>query len=244
MIDQYHPHLHWIDGKKKVFTELLESWVNIHSGTDQQEGLSKMLHALEASFKVLDGQMEAISLPARKMLTKNGKIIEEPLGQALLVAKRPEAPIQVLLGGHMDIALSRTQALKKCIIKNHQTLIGRGSVDMKAGLLILLTALTSLEQSPFAGRIGWQVLISPDEEVGSPGSQPLWIKLCKGKKLALIFEPSFPDGHLVSARKGSANYTLAIQGKAAHAGRSFHEGENAILSAARFALAAESLNDF
>jgi glutamate carboxypeptidase len=243
MIDQYHPHLLWIDDKKKVFTELLESWVNIHSGTDHQEGLSKMLRSLETSFKVLGGEMETISLPARKILTKKGRIIEEPLGQALLVAKRPEAPIQVLLGGHMDIALSKTQALKKCVIKNHQKMIGRGSVDMKAGLLILLTALTSLEESPFSDRIGWQVLITPDEEVGSPGSQPLWIKLSKEKKLALLFEPSFPDGHLVSGRKGSANYTLAIQGKAAHAGRSFQEGENAILSAARFALAAESMND-
>ena len=59
----------------------------------------------------------------------------------------------------------------------------------------------------------------------------------------MIFEPPFPNGRLVSSRKGSVNFSLSIQGKATHVGREFHLGTNAITSIARFALAADSLGD-
>lgn len=243
MVDQYLTYLDSIDPKKDELTEQLVQWVNVHSGSDHLEGLKLMFNSLASAFESLEGEIEEIPLPPRKIMNKRGLMIEEQLGHALRITKRPDAEIQVLFGGHMDIALSRKQTLKKCLLKNTDTLVGRGSVDMKGGLLILLQALLCFEDSPFAERIGWEILITPDEEVGSPGSQSLWNKAAKGKKVALIFEPSFPDGNLVSARKGSANFTLSIKGKSAHAGRSFHEGENAILAASRFALAAESLND-
>lgn len=243
MVDQYLSYLDSIDPLKDEMTELLMQWVNIHSGSDHLEGLKLMRRALADAFNQLEGEMEEIPLPPRKLMNKRGLMIEEQLGKALKISKRPEAEIQILLGGHMDIAHSKKQHLKKCYLKSDDQLIGRGSVDMKGGLLIMLQALLCFEKSPFVNRIGWEILITPDEEIGSPGSQSLWNKAAKGKKLALIFEPSFPDGSLVSSRKGSANFTLSIIGKSAHAGRSFHDGENAILSACRFALAAESLND-
>ena len=47
--------------------------------------------------------------------------------------------------------------------------------------------------------------------------------------LGLVFEPSLPDGTLVSARKGSGNFTIVARGRAAHAGRDFDKGRNAIV---------------
>lgn len=114
---------------------------------------------------------------------------------------------------------------------------------MKGGLLILLHALSLFEQSPDAEKIGWRLYINADEEIGSTGSFPLLTELSKGANLALIFEPSFPDGAFVSSRKGSLNATVYARGKSAHAGREFHLGRNAITALARFAVEAERLSD-
>ncbi len=243
MVDQYLSYLDWLDQEKDTITEQLMEWASIHSGSDHMDGLSLMRSTLIEAFKPLEGEIEEIDLSPRKIMNKRGHVIQEPLGKAISIVKRPDAKIQILLGGHMDIAYSKNLTLKKCAVKKKDTLVGRGTVDMKAGLMVLLYALQSFEKSPFTDNIGWQVLITPDEEIGSPGSQTLWNKFAVGKKIALLFEPSYPDGNLVSARKGSSNVTINISGKSAHAGRSFHEGENAILSASRIALAAESLND-
>ncbi|PZO49410.1 MAG: hypothetical protein DCF16_14750, partial [Alphaproteobacteria bacterium] len=61
--------------------------------------------------------------------------------------------------------------------------------------------------------------------------------------LGLTFEPALADGALVDARKGSANYSLVLRGRAAHAGRAFADGRSAILAAADAALALAALND-
>jgi len=114
---------------------------------------------------------------------------------------------------------------------------------MKGGLLVLLTALQALEKSPFSEKIGWKVLITPDEEVGSPGSCQLLVEESKNHQLGLIFEPALPNGSLVSSRKGSINYTLVVQGKASHAGRDFYLGKNAITALAQIAITAEDLTD-
>ena len=50
------------------------------------------------------------------------------------------------------------------------------------------------------------------------------------------------DGALVDARKGSANYHLAIRGRAAHVGRAFNDGRNAVIAAADAAMALNQLN--
>lgn len=243
MVDQYQAYLEWLDNEIAPMTDRLIDWVSIHSGTDHLEGLSLMKDTLIKAFSQLGGTIEEVELSPRKLMNKKGDVIQEPLGKALTIVKRPEAELQVLLGGHMDIAFSRNHTLKKCMIKNNDILVGRGSVDMKAGLMVLLYALMCLEKSPFAEKIGWQVFITPDEEIGSPGSQKYWYKFAEGKKIALLYEPAFPDGNIVSARKGSGNFTINISGKSSHAGRSFHDGENAILSASRIALAAAALSD-
>jgi len=60
---------------------------------------------------------------------------------------------------------------------------------------------------------------------------------------ALIFEPSFSDGALVSARKGSFNFTVIARGKSAHAGRDFSSGINAASALMKCLLKIESLSN-
>jgi glutamate carboxypeptidase len=107
----------------------------------------------------------------------------------------------------------------------------------------MLVALEAFERSPWAANVGWEILINPDEEIGSPGSARLLIEAAKRNHLGLVFEPSLSDGNLVGARKGSGNFTVIVKGKAAHAGREPHSGRNAIVALARFIVGLASLAD-
>lgn len=161
------------------------------------------------------------------------------LGKALYIQKRKEAPIQIFLSGHMDTVFPVDSLFQKVTKISANKWRGPGITDMKGGLLVILEALKILEQSPYKKYVGWKVFIDPDEEIGSPGSQDHILQLAQGSLAALVFEPAFADGSLVSSRKGSINLTLISKGKKAHAGRDFEKGENAILKLARLMTALE-----
>ena len=108
--------------------------------------------------------------------------------------------------------------------------------------MVMLTALEAFEQSDVAKNIGYNVLMSPDEEIGSPGSAPILAQLGKTSHVGLTYEPALADGSMAGARKGSGNFSLIIRGRAAHAGREHHLGRNAIAAMAEFIGGIEALN--
>ena len=207
---------------------LLEKWVNINSHSDNLIGLTEMMAALKQAFAPLGGIMEEIPLPSRRIINRKGEALLLPLGKALHIQKHPDAPFKLFFGGHMDTVFSISHPFQKAAKLGKDRLNGPGAADMKGGLVILRETLKALENSPCQGKIGWEVLINPDEELGSPGSSPLFEKFAKRNDFGLIFEPAFPDGALAGPRKGSANYTLLSKGRSVHAGRDFFEGRNAI----------------
>lgn len=240
----YQTTLDWISTQESEMVRLLERWSNINTGTDNIQGLREMVRTLKMDLKPLNVPFEEIELPCRNKVNSKGEITQLPVGKALSTRKHPNAPIQVFLGGHMDTVFPVNSPFQKVVRIDENTLKGPGVADMKAGLIILFKALEALEKSPFAGQIGWEILINPDEEVGSPSSFFLFEKSAQRNHLGLIFEPSFSNGALVSSRKGSANFSIVSKGRAAHAGRDFHLGKNAITALAKFILRAEKLTDF
>jgi glutamate carboxypeptidase len=224
-------------------TSRLLSWVDINSGTENVAGLEIMANALQDAFAPLGGTIQLIPLPSRLSIDSKGKQISYPVGQALRIVKRPELPYQILLAGHMDSVFPAHSHFQRGQLIGSDKMIGPASADMKGGLMIMLKALELFESSPYASELGWEVLINPDEEIGSPCSEGLFRDAAKRCQAALLFEPSFPDGSLVSARKGSANYTAIAHGRAAHVGRDFHSGHSAIASLAHFISAVDKLND-
>lgn len=119
---------------------------------------------------------------------------------------------------------------------------GPGVADLKGGLLVMWLALQALEQSPHRDRIGWEVLLNPDEEIGSRGSAPLLLEAAARNDFGLIFEPAYADGGLASSRKGSGNFDIVVSGRAAHAGRNPEQGRNAVALASELATALHGLN--
>ena len=164
-----------------------------------------------------------------------------PLGQAIAITKRPKAPLRILLNIHLDTVYppdSSFQAVREEV----GTLHGPGVADAKGGLAVMLTALEALERSPNAERIGWRVLLNPDEEIGSPGSASLLADTARDCQFGLLFEPALPDGALVNRRRGSGNFSIIVRGRAAHVGRDFEAGRSALVAAAKISLQLHSLN--
>jgi glutamate carboxypeptidase len=239
----YLPYLDSLKSQQRPMLDLLTSWVNINSGSNNLEGLNKMLDAIEATFGVLNGKSERIPLAPRQQMDSKGKTIEMPSAPALSIKKPSTAPFKVLLAGHIDTVFPLSSPFQRAEQLDPDILRGPGSADMKGGLVIMLKALEAFEKSPFADKLSWEVLINPDEELGSPSSEPLFAERAPHYNIGLIFEPSFPDGSLVNERKGSINYTIVAHGKAAHAGRDYHAGRNAITALAHFVKEVENLND-
>ncbi|HYD38307.1 MAG TPA: hydrolase, partial [Allosphingosinicella sp.] len=159
-------------------------------------------------------------------------------GDNLHLAVRPEAPVQLLLTGHMDTVFAPDHPFQQVVWRDdHRVLGGPGVADMKGGIAVMLAALKAVEASPLRDRLGYEVVINSDEEVGSPGSAALIAEAARGKKAALTYEPSaLPDGTLAGARPGSGNFSLVVTGRSAHAGRNPEQGRNALLAAAELAL--------
>lgn len=236
------PILKWIDSQYDTMIATVEKWAHINSWSDHIAGLDEMCTTLLKEFAILHGEHTAIPIPPRKIVTSQGTLTEKHTSKVISVKKRPHAPFQILLSGHYDTVYPPTHPFQKVEHLDHDILRGPGVTDMKGGLVMMLKTLEAIERSPHANKIGWEVLISPDEEVGSPGSRPLLVEAAKRHHLGLVFEPSFSDGSFVSKRKGSANYTIIAKGRAAHAGREYGAGRSAIYAMTDVIQALEQLN--
>lgn len=195
---------------RMTIMELLKTLVDTNSHSDNPKGLKRVATLLEKAFARLEGQNKRV-------------------GMSLLFKKRPEAPIQLFFGGHFDTVYPQDCPFQKCSKISAKRWQGPGIADMKGGLTILLESLIAFEKSPQAKNIGWRIVLNHDEETGSLQSRPLIEKMARGCQAAFFFEPSAPNGDLVSSRKGSLNGLLISRGKTAHAGRDLASGINAIV---------------
>ncbi len=242
MSASYNTYLQWIDQQHDAMLQLLLEWSSINSGSQHSAGLNRMRQALKNAFAPLADQVEEIPLPPMEVVDEQGMVVQIPLTPALRIVKRSQAKHRVLLGGHMDTVFAADHPFQKATWLDDNTLNGPGVADLKGGLVVMLQALEALERSPHAEHIGWEVLLNPDEEIGSPGSAPVLIEAAQRNHLGLIYEPALADGTLAGDRKGSGNYSITVRGRAAHAGREHHLGRNAVVALAEYILAIDGLN--
>lgn len=220
----------------------VEQWSAQNSGSYNRTGLKTMRSLLSDRFSNLPGDMTEVPLPKGEHVTADGELESITYEPALQVTVRPEAPVQIVLTGHYDTVFPKDFHFQKPVRIDADTINGPGTADMKAGLMVMLTALETLERSDNAANIGYTVLMSPDEEIGSPGSSAILAQLGKRAHVGLTYEPALADGSMAGARKGSCNFSLVIKGRAAHAGREHHIGRNAIAAMAEFIGGIEALN--
>jgi glutamate carboxypeptidase len=220
-----------------------QAWAAVNSGSGNLAGLATTAGLLADDFAVLPGEVELVTPDPVERVRADGVIETVEHGRHLVLTVRPQAPLQLLFTGHMDTVFPADHAFQSQQWIDDGVLNGPGVADMKGGISVMLAALSVAESSAGFNRVGYQVLINSDEEVGSPSSAPLIAKLAQSKLAALTYEPALPDGTLAGARAGSGNFSVIITGKSAHAGRNPDDGRNALLAAADLALRLKALSN-
>ena len=214
----------------------VEGWSTINSGTRNLIGLATVAEALAAAFGVLPGELALVEGDTAESVAADGTVTTLDHGKHLHLVVRPDAPVQLLLTGHMDTVYPADHSFQTLTFRDDGTLNGPGVADMKGGLAVMLAALRAVEASPLAERVGYEVVINSDEETGSFSSSALIARAAHGKLAALTYEPALPDGTLAGARGGTGNFSIVVTGRSAHAGRNPEEGRNAIVAASDLAV--------
>ena len=128
--------------------------------------------------------------------------------------------------GHYDVVPAQSREQFQPSRKGH-FLFGRGSCDMKGGIVAMLYAILALKKcgEELNGRIG--LTLVPNEETGGEGGSA-WLasqgRLVRGGIGMLLAEPT--SGVVWNANRGAISLRVRVLGKSAHVGLQ-HQGENA-----------------
>jgi glutamate carboxypeptidase len=243
----------WLDHQQAQMADELQTLCDLNSGSDSVEGLKRTANWLEEYMRPVSDSCRRIVLPDYQKIDDQGTVLQYATGPALaweLGVPPTQAATRVLMTIHYDTVYGPENAFQRCIRFEQRRpdgsldacMRGPGVIDAKGGIVILrwslLAAKKFLDLSPFSV----SVLLTPDEEIGSPSSSELWGRIAGGYHVAMLFEPAMADGALVSHRKGTGNFTVVVRGRSAHAGRNFHEGRNAVVHASKLAIALNELN--
>jgi glutamate carboxypeptidase len=147
-------------------------------------------------------------------------------------------PSRVLVLGHPDTVWPLGSLAAHPWSVEGGAVRGPGCFDMLAGLAIAFHALAGLDD-----RDGVTLLVTGDEEIGSPSSRALIEEEARMASAALVLEASADGGALKTARKGVSLYDVHVLGRAAHAGLEPERGVNATLELAHQALVVSALTD-
>ena len=132
-------------------------------------------------------------------------------------ARRP-----VLLLAHLDTVWPAGTTADWPFSVDGDWATGPGVFDMKAGLV------QGLHAARLAGVAGVDLLVTSDEEIGSPTSRSLIEQEATRARAVLVLEPGV-EGAPKTARKGVSMYRLLVHGRASHAGLEPEAGVNALV---------------
>jgi glutamate carboxypeptidase len=157
----------------------------------------------------------------------------DEVGNILYAAWNGGLPGQpILLMAHMDTVWPVGTLKNMPIRQKGVRLYGPGILDMKAGVAIIIKTLGLLHlHGGLPCRPIW-ALFTTDEERGSIHCRDLIERIAANIGLALVFEPATQGEMVKTSRRGTARYTVQIEGRPAHSGEEPEKGLNAIHEAA------------
>jgi glutamate carboxypeptidase len=208
----------WLRAREAPMVRLLGEFVRMESSSHDKPGVDRLVARLAADWKRRGARVE------RHRQRERGDHLrcEVCLGRG-----RPRGQILVL--GHTDTVYERgTLAGMPYRLANGRA-YGPGALDMKAGLVIALFAVDALRAAEASPRRRFVFLWTSDEEIGSETSRLMIEREARRSAAVLVLEPGTgPEGKLKTARKGVGDFTIEVEGRAAHAGVNPQHGVNAV----------------
>ena len=193
----------------------LAGWVKLETPTPDGAAVNRLMDVAEAE------------------LFRAGAAITRIAGQDgfgdNLIARTPGEGKPVLVAGHLDTVWSHGTLDTMPYTVNGTKAHGPGIYDMKAGSFLAFHAVRSILRQGVATPRPIVLLLTPDEEVGSPTSRWLIEREAAQAATVLIPEPAGGGGACVTARKGVGRFVMRVEGRGAHAGTSFEDGASAVV---------------
>lgn len=118
---------------------------------------------------------------------------------------------------------------------------GPGIQDMKGGTYLAVEAIGQLIRAGIPTSRPVTVLLTSDEEVGSPSTRDLIEAEAARHAVVLVPEPARPNGGVVSGRYAIARFNLRTTGRPSHAGARLGEGRSAIREMCKQVIAIEEM---
>ncbi|HYZ33789.1 MAG TPA: M20/M25/M40 family metallo-hydrolase [Crenalkalicoccus sp.] len=208
----------------------LRRWVECESPTFDSAAVNRMMALAARDLALLGARIETIP----------GRMGFGDCVRATFPHPRAAEP-GVLVMGHLDTVHPVGTLAALPWRREGNRLYGPGVYDMKGGNFIALEAIRQLLRAGIATRRPVTVLLTSDEEVGSPSTRDLIEAEAARHDVVLVPEPARPDGGVVTGRYAIARFNLKTIGRPSHAGARLAEGRSAIREMCRQVVAIEAM---
>ena len=210
-----------LEKQESRMTQTIQRIVGIESPSDNKAAADRLCSHLEELFSGMGGAIKrhkAASYGDHLQINFPGGNSQKP----------------ILLLGHYDTVYPLGTLASMPCRETGGKLMGPGVLDMKAGIILMMFAISAAREFHGALPRPVTVLLVSDEEVGSNSSRKITESLARKSAGVLVLEPSYgPKGAVKTARKGVGEYELKVTGIAAHAGLDPEKGHSAIVELAR-----------
>ena len=213
-----------ISGEGKLISDLKEM-VRIESGSANVAGLAQMADFVEGELKALGMRTERI------------KVSAGPGASMVKATATGGGRKRIMLMGHMDTVYPEGILKSQPYRVEGNRIYGPGIADDKGGIAVVLQALRILKAAGWRDYATLTVLFNPDEEIGSIGSRDTIAALAAENDVVLSCEPTAAKAvakneGLLLAAAGTAQVTMEVTGRQAHAGVAPELGRNALVELA------------
>ena len=208
----------------------LKPWIECESPTHDAAAVDRMMDLAAYDFAAAGAEIERI--PGRMGFGGS------------LRAKFPHKDIGkpgILISGHLDTVHPMGTLDVLPFKVEDGCCYGPGIQDMKAGNFVSLEALRQLVKAGVETPLPVTVLLTPDEEVGTPSTRNLIEQEAAKNRFVIVPEPAHHDGSAVTGRYAIARFNIKTTGRPSHAGWSLKEGRSAIAAMARKILEIEAM---
>ena len=216
-------------GRSEKLLDELAAWVKLETPTTDPSAVNRLMDVAEAELGRAGAALTRV--PGRDGFGDN--LVARTLGEGK----------HILVAGHLDTVWPHGTLAAMPFTVNSEKAHGPGIYDMKAGSFIAFHAVRSILHQKVPTRRPITLLLTPDEEVGSPTSRALIEQEAANAVAVLIPEPAGQGGACVTARKGVGRFVLRVEGRGAHAGGNFEDGASAIVELAHQVLAIHRMVD-
>jgi glutamate carboxypeptidase len=211
------PHTHI--GRSEHLLAELAAWVSLETPTTDPVAVNRLVDLAEGELARAGAVLTRI--PGRNGFGDN------------LIARTPGHGRPVVVAGHLDTVWSHGTLDGMPYRVDGEKAHGPGIYDMKAGSFLAFNAVRSILHQKVRTKRPIVLLLTPDEEVGSPTSREWIEREAAEAAYVLIPEPAGQGGACVTARKGVGRFVMRVQGRGAHSGGSFQDGASAVVELAR-----------